>query len=182
MTPLQFGVGTTGFDAGYGYRRWPLRSFPSSGGLQTPEIYVAVRDVSALEPGLYHYEDVHHALELLRPGPNDTLLATLGIGQTWIAAAPVVIVMTGYYARARWKYGARAFRYMCMDVGFATENLCLVAESLRLGACAVAGFIDDALERLLGVDPQAEIPMVMLTVGSVEAHVAGEEGSEPSGR
>ncbi len=97
------------------------------------------------------------------------MLAAIGIGQPYIATAAAVFVITGYYARVNWKYGARAFRYMCMDVGFAGENLYLVAEALGLGACAVAGFIDDALERLLGIDSHDEIPMLLLTVGAVTA-------------
>ncbi len=167
-TLLHFGVGTSGYGAGYGYRRWPLRTFPSSGGLQVPEVYVAIRDVTDIEPGLYHYQSVDHALELLTRGGHDTILAAIGIGQPYIATAAAVFAITGYYARANWKYGARAFRYMCMDVGFAGENLYLVAEALGLGVCAVAGFIDDALERLLGVDPHDEIPMLLLTVGAID--------------
>jgi SagB-type dehydrogenase family enzyme len=168
-TLLHFAAGTTGFGAGYGYGRWPLRSFPSSGGLQALEVYVAVRDVTDVEPGLYHYHPVDHVLELVTPGRHDKILAAIGIGQPYIGTAAAVFAITGYYARANWKYGARAFRYMCMDVGFAGENLYLVAEALGLGVCAIAGFIDDALERLLGVNPSDEIPMLLLTVGAIDA-------------
>jgi SagB-type dehydrogenase family enzyme len=171
-TLLHFSVGTSRFGAGYGYIRWPLRSFPSSGGLQVPEVYVAIRDVADVDAGLYHYQPVDHALELMRSGRHDEILAAIGIGQPYIASAAAVLVITGYYARANWKYGARAFRYMCMDVGFAGENLYLVAEALGLGVCAVAGFIDDALERLLGVDSHDEIPMLLLTVGAIDSHAA----------
>jgi len=162
---LHFAVGTTDFASGYGYSRWPLRTFPSSGGLQVPEIYVAVRDVTALDPGLYHYRHVEHELALLRPGAHNDLLAAIGIGQPYIASAPVVVLISGYYARASWKYGERAFRYMCMDVGFAAQNLYLVGEALDLAVCAIAGFIDDALERMLDVDPSSELPMLMVAVG-----------------
>lgn len=164
---LHHGAGTTGYVRGYGYRRWPLRSFPSSGGLQVPEVYVAVRDVVGIEPGLYHYQPFEHALELLQSGDKSAFLTAIGIGQPYIGDAAAVFVITGYYARANWKYGERSFRYMCMDVGFLAENMQLVAEALGLGACAIAGFIDDALERMLGVDPHDEIPLLMLTVGQV---------------
>jgi SagB-type dehydrogenase family enzyme len=179
---LHYGAGTTGFARGYGYGRWPLRSFPSSGGLQVPEVYVAVRDVSGIDPGLYHYQPVDHALELLQPGHQNALLSAIGIGQPYIAAAGAVFAITGYYARANWKYGERAFRYMCMDVGFLAENLCLVAEALGLGACAVAGFIDDALERMLGLDPHDEMALLMLTLGAMSpnARVDDQTDNEPT--
>jgi hypothetical protein len=38
---LQHGCGTTGFAAAYGYTRLPLRTFPSSGGLQAREVYLS---------------------------------------------------------------------------------------------------------------------------------------------
>jgi SagB-type dehydrogenase family enzyme len=162
---LHFAAGTTGFVQGYGYRRWPLRSFPSSGGLQTPELYVFLRNVEGLRPGLYHYQPLDHVLELLTDTYDGALLAAIGLGQPYLQTAPVVFAITGYYARANWKYGERAFRYMCMDVGFLGQNLYLVAEALGLGACAIAGFIDDALERLLGVDSREEMAFLMCTVG-----------------
>ncbi|HEV2071440.1 MAG TPA: SagB/ThcOx family dehydrogenase [Acidimicrobiales bacterium] len=166
---LHFAAGVTGFVQGYGYRRWPLRSFPSSGGLQTPELYVFVRDVEGLSSGLYHYQPLEHILEVLTDTYDGDLLAAIGLGQPYIQSAPVVFAITGYYARASWKYGERAFRYMCMDVGFLGQNLYIVAEALGLGACAIAGFIDDALERLLGVDSREEMAFLMFAVGPLAA-------------
>lgn len=166
---VQLAAGVTGYADGYGYRRWPLRSFASSGGLQTPELYAFVRNVEGLGAGLYHYRPVGHELELLTSVFDDSLLAAVGLGQPFIKTASVVFAITGYYARARWKYGERSFRYMCMDVGFLGENLYLAAEALGLGACAIAGFIDDALERMLGVDPREEMAMLLCTVGSLAA-------------
>lgn len=166
---LQLAAGVTGYADGYGYRRWPLRSFASSGGLQTPELYAFVRKVDGLGPGLYHYQPVKHEVEQLSGAFDDSLLAAVGLGQPFIKTASVVFAITGYYARARWKYGERSFRYMCMDVGFVGENLYFAAEALGLGACAIAGFIDDALERMLGIDPREEMAMLLCTVGPLPA-------------
>jgi SagB-type dehydrogenase family enzyme len=162
---IQLAAGVTGYAEGYGYRRWPLRSFASSGGLQTPELYAFVRNVAGLSAGLYHYQPVDHELEQLASTFDDSLLAAIGLGQPFIKTASVVFAVTGYYARARWKYGERSFRYMCMDVGFLGENLYLAAEALGIGACAIAGFIDDALERMLGVDPHEEMALLLFSVG-----------------
>jgi hypothetical protein len=69
-TMLHVAGGITGRTQGYGYKRLPLRTFPSSGDLQVPEIYVAIQSVDAAAPGLYHYRPVDGALELLRPGSH----------------------------------------------------------------------------------------------------------------
>ncbi len=162
---LQHACGITGHTAGYGYTRLPLRSFPSAGGLQAPEVYLSVQAVESISPGLYHYRPMDHVLESLRPGEYGRILRNMTLGQPWMETAAVVFMITGYYERLRWKYGERAYRYMCMDTGFLGENLYLAAEALELGACAIAGFVDDSLEGLLGIDGQDEMILLLMTVG-----------------
>jgi len=45
-----------------------VRSAPSAGALYPAEIYLAIRKVAGVEPGIYHYNVPDHALELLIPG------------------------------------------------------------------------------------------------------------------
>jgi SagB-type dehydrogenase family enzyme len=54
---------------------------------------------------------------------------------------------------------------MCIDTGYLGQNIYLVAEALGLGACAIAGFVDDALEQLLGVDGKNEMILLLTAVG-----------------
>ncbi|MBW7883909.1 MAG: SagB/ThcOx family dehydrogenase, partial [Caldilineaceae bacterium] len=91
----------------------------------------------------------------------------LSLGQPYVASAAAVFLISGYYERLRWKYGERAFRYMCMDVGFLAQNIYLVGEALKLGVCAIAGFVDDAVEDLLGINGQDEVGLLLVTVGSL---------------
>jgi SagB-type dehydrogenase family enzyme len=72
--------------------------------------------------------------------------------QPFVERAAAIILITGCFDRLRWKYGERAYRYMCMDIGYLGQNIYLVGEALNLGACAIAGFMDDAVEQFLGVD------------------------------
>jgi len=162
---LQHGCGTTGFAPAYGYNRLPLRTFPSSGGLQAPEVYLSAQAVEGVNPGIYHYHPVDHALELIKPGNHGAALRNLALDQPWVETASVVMIITGFYERLRWKYQARGYRFMCMDAGFLAENICLSARALSLGACAIAGFIDDALETLLGIDGEDEVPLLLISVG-----------------
>ena len=163
---LQHGCGTTGFAAAYGYTRLPLRTFPSSGGLQAPEVYLSAQAVEGVDPGIYHYHPVDHKLELIKPGNHGSTLRDLALDQPWVETASVVMIITGFYERLRWKYQARGYRFMCMDAGFLAENICLSARALSLGACAIAGFIDDALETLLGIDGEDEVPLLLISVGT----------------
>jgi SagB-type dehydrogenase family enzyme len=162
---LYYSAGATGSTNGYGYDALPLRTFPSSGGLGVPELYVSVQAVEDVAPGLYHYHPIDHALELLRRGQQGDLLRIACLGQSHLETAAVVVLVSGCFARLRWKYGERAYRYMCIDVGYLGQSLYLVGEALGLGVCAVAGFMDDAIERFLDVDGRDEIPLLLTTFG-----------------
>lgn len=165
-TLLQYGCGVTDFVPAYGFTRLPLRSFPSHGGLQAPEVYVSVQAVDSLSAGIYHYHAIDHALESLTLGDHSQKLYNLAFNEQYVERAAVVFLITGYYERLRWKYGERAYRFMCIDAGFLGENLYLVAEALELGACAVSGFAQDGVEELLGIDGKEEIALMLLTIGT----------------
>jgi len=164
-TLLRYAAGETGHTQGYGYDRLPLRTFPSSGGLQVPELYVSIQSVDDIPPGLYHYQPSDNALELLRAGQHGAFLKMASLGQPYLETAAAVVIATGCFDRLRWKYGERGYRYMCMDVGYLGQSLYLLGEALGLGVCAIAGFMDDALEQFLGVDGQNEIPLLLTTIG-----------------
>jgi SagB-type dehydrogenase family enzyme len=164
-TLLEHGCGTTGAVSAYGYNNVPLRTFPSSGGLQAMELYLFLQNVEGASPGLYHYNPCARALELLKPGDHRPMVKALVPSQPGVGGAAVVMVFTGCYERIRWKYGARGYRYMCMDIGFMGENLHLAAEAMQLGFCAIAGFIEDELELLLGIDGQDEMALLVASVG-----------------
>jgi SagB-type dehydrogenase family enzyme len=76
-----------------------------------------------------------------------------------------VLLLAGVHDRLRWKYGDRAYRFLCMDTGFVAENVYLVCEGLGLAACAISGFAQDGLESLLGIDGRNELALLMITVG-----------------
>lgn len=166
---LHYGCGVTATVPAYGFDNLPLRAFPNHGGLQSPEVYVVARAVEGLDSGIFHYEPRSHSLELLQRGDYGTRLRGLAFGEEYVAQAAAVFLVTAVYDRLRWKYGERAYRFACMDVGFLGENLYLVAEDLGLGACAVSGFAQDAAEQLVDVDGKHELALLLLTVGVLEA-------------
>ena len=166
-TILHHACGVSGSIPGYGYRKLPLRPFPSSGGLQAPEVYLSVQAVEGLAPGLYHYHVMDNVLEWMRAGEYGPALSALGLQQPYLQTASVVFLVSGCFERMRWKYGQRAYKYMCMDAGYLGQNLYLVAEAMGLGACAIAGFIDDGIEQLLGVDGSNEMILLLTTVGVI---------------
>ena len=142
-----------------------LRTAPSAGALYPIEHYVAVNDLTAVDPGVYHYAILERALELVRAGDVRLPLAHAALDQRIAADADAVFVWTAVMERSRWKYGQRFVRYIFLDAGHIAENVALAAVALGLGSCQIAAFFDEEAAELLGVDPDEEPVVYMTTVG-----------------
>ncbi len=158
-TILYHAVGIRGYELG-----WPLRVYPSAGGLQPVEVYVNALLVEGVEPGLYHYNPRGHTLCKLRGPIPPERLQHLALDQEH-AAAPATLILTAVYARTASKYGARGYRYAHLDTGAVMQNVYLAAEALGLATVAIGAFYDHELCRELGIDCRWEIPMLIMPLG-----------------
>jgi SagB-type dehydrogenase family enzyme len=147
--------------------RYSLRVNPSSGNLHPTETYVAVRAFSGIEDGFYHYRSDQHALELRSRGTWTKHLVR-GLEIPWAAESPIIVVMTSIFWREAWKYGERAYRYCCHDLGHAMTSMLLAASAQGLQGGAVAHFSDLRLTRLLGLSESDEAPMAFLVFPSTD--------------
>jgi SagB-type dehydrogenase family enzyme len=110
---------------------------------------------------LYHYRADQHALELRSRGSwTQQLASTLEI--PWASESPLLIALTSIFWREAWKYGERAYRYCCHDLGHAMMSVLLAARALGLPGGAVAHFSDIRLARALGLNESDEAPMIFL--------------------
>ena len=143
-----------------------LRTAPSAGATYPLEIYLVVgeRGVAGLAPGLYRYRPDSHALELTREGDLRTQVARASLHQTWMAGAPVMVVLAGEYRRCTARYGERGIRYTHMEVGHAGQNLFLQAQALNLSCGIVGAFEDRTLSEILHLPKQHE-PLLIMPVG-----------------
>ena len=129
-----------------------FRTVPSGGALYPGEIYLGIRRVAGFEPGIYHYNVPDHALELLDPGDPSERLRNVCCWQSYPAEAAVTVLIAGVMQRTKRKYGERGYRYVLLEVGHLTQNLCLACTSLDLAAFTSCGFFDDAANLLLRLD------------------------------
>ena len=143
-----------------------LRTAPSAGATYPLEIYLVAGDrgVTNLTPGVYRYRPVDHALELTLKGDHRTQVARACLSQSWMAAAPVMVVFTAEYQRCTARYGERGIRYTHMEVGHAGENLFLETQALGLAAGIVGAFTDKALRQTLHL-PKEHEPLLVMPVG-----------------
>jgi SagB-type dehydrogenase family enzyme len=134
------------------------RAAPSGGALYPLETYVVMAS------GLYHFDPARH--ELIQCHDQDVRKAIhkVSLAQDALIEAPAVFVITAVEARTRVKYGDRAERYLCMEVGHAAQNLLLQAVALDLGGVPIAAFDDERLSKVLGL-PDHEVPLYLIPVG-----------------
>jgi nitroreductase len=91
-------------------------------------------------------------------------LAEAALNQNFIEEAPVVVVVCADEKRSGQGYGSRGINLFCIqDTAAAIENLLLGVTALKLGACWVGAFYEDAVKRVLnlplGIRPVAIIPI-----------------------
>jgi SagB-type dehydrogenase family enzyme len=148
-----------------GGEAYGFRAAPCTGALYHVELYLATADRPDLPAGLYHYGAHDHALRQLRPEDvRGTLLKASG-GFEALAAAPAIFILASTFWRNSWKYRARAYRHAYWDTGTILANLLALTAEEGLRTSVVMGFVDDELNRLLGVDGQREATVALVALG-----------------
>lgn len=145
----------------------PLRTAPSAGALYPFEIYVVVNNVQDLSPGIYHYHVLKHALELVKLGDFRNEVTSAGLKQEMLGEAEVTFILASIFDRVRCKYGERGFRYVYIEAGHISQNIYLQATSLGLGSVCVGAFLDENVNKLIGVDGHKEAVIYMHAVGTL---------------
>lgn len=142
------------------------RAAPSAGALYPMDIYAVVGAgcVEGLDPGVYRYEPEGHSIS---PGRGEDArgdVANASLWQTWMAQAPLSLVITAEYSRIMGKYGQRGIRYAMIEAGHIGQNIFLQAQAMGLAAGIVGAFEDDKLIRVMGIKKTHE-PLLIMPVG-----------------
>lgn len=141
-----------------------FRTVPSAGATYPLETYLVAGEVEGLAAGTYRYDPASHSLRRTAEGDVRKGLSDASWGQPWVREAPATIAIAAVYARTASRYGARARRYIDMEVGHAGQNIYLQAESLGLGTVAVGAFDDGEVKKVLGL-PKEEEPLYLMPLG-----------------
>src|SRR5712691_5882419 len=161
---LYFTAGVTKKKTYYGGGEMLFRAAASTGGLFQTEVYVAAGDVDGLEPGLYHFGPGDFALRRLRAGDVRAALAEAAADES-LARRAAVVVLSAIYWRNTWKYQARGYRHLFWDSGTMLANLLAVGDARGAAPQLVTGFVDAAVNRLLGLDVDREAALELVGLG-----------------
>lgn len=139
------------------------------------------RSVREFKPGPVKEDDLEKILNAGRAAPSagncqplelvvvkdqtiKRLLADAAYGQTFIAEAPIAVVVCANVARTSRRYGKRGEELYCIqDTAAATINMMLAAYALGYGTCWVGAFDEGAVANAIrapaGVRPLAIVPL-----------------------
>lgn len=143
-----------------------LRAAPSAGATYPLEIFAVLgnRTAGALPAGIYHYQADSHSLAAHLHGDLRQELARAALAQSFVAEAPVDIVICALYPRTSYTYGRRGERYVHMEVGHTGENIHLQAVALGLATVEVGAFVDEEVRKVLKLEEQIK-PLYIMPLG-----------------
>ena len=143
-----------------------FRAAACTGKLYHVDLYAVTGDCGPAGPGVYHFDPHADRFDVLRTGDYRGVLAAATGGETAVADAPVTVVATSTWWRNAWKYRSRTYRHAFWDSGTILANLLAVAHGTGHRARVLAGFADEPIADLLGVDPSREAPLALVAVGA----------------
>jgi SagB-type dehydrogenase family enzyme len=150
-----------------------FRAAACTGALYHIDLYLICGDLADLEAGVYQFNPQDFALRKLRQGDYRSPVVRATAQERSIARAPCVIISASTFWRNAWKYQARAYRHCYWDNGTILANLLSAAAARQIPAKLVMGFVDAALNEVLGLDTRREAPLSLVALGSSTAPAIG---------
>lgn len=138
------------------------RTAPSARESYPMTLFVAVKRVEGLQPGLYEYLPKTHALGLMKAGDIDPALKEAGV-QEGAQSAPVAVLISAAIGNYQVKTKSTTTTATYLEAGHIGQNMYLQAESIDLGVVVMAGFdsqkVAKALELGTGETVEYIVPM-----------------------
>lgn len=125
---------------------------PSSGGLNSVELFVIVLNSIEIEKGIYYYNPNEHQLTTIHTGDFATWTREHIFYQDEYSDASCVVVLASLAGKLTMKYGLRSYRLALLDIGHVSQNIYLLGSASDVQVCASAGFIDDEIDQALNFD------------------------------
>ncbi|GFN33006.1 hypothetical protein PCURB6_32660 [Paenibacillus curdlanolyticus] len=155
-----FGVTSVKF---HGHESELLWSYPSAGGCYPVELYVHVRRLGKVKPGLYHYNALYASLYRISDAQS---VSEYGCGLPSAGTnADVTFILTIVPWRTCWKYSYKGYRFGMVDAGHAAANLQLMLRSLGWQATTYTRLRSDELSAMLKLD-HFEVPVAMIAASA----------------
>ncbi len=139
------------------------RAYPSAGARFPIEVYLIAFKIKGLEQGAYHFNINEFSLDVLLK-MNLTKYEP-SITSPFIKNVAGAIIFTGVMSRSEVKYGMKAYPYSLIEAGHIGQNILLSCTKHKIGGCAVGGFVNEDITRILDLT-EDEPPLYVICFGT----------------
>jgi SagB-type dehydrogenase family enzyme len=161
-TLLYYAYGFSRHDEGLGVA-WPFHRFVASARCFFPiELYVWLPCTEGIQAGIYHYDNLHHSLALLRQGEYGDLL-TQAL-DTKLDHCSCVLLTSALFWKNAFHYLNFSYRLSTQEAGLVTSNALMVASTLGFSGRVHYQFLDQPFNRLLGFETDEESLMTVVSL------------------
>ncbi|MEB3180291.1 MAG: SagB/ThcOx family dehydrogenase [Nostocaceae cyanobacterium] len=144
-----------------------LRAAPSAGGLYPAEVYLVSRGTPLLPAGLYNYQPLTHSLMLYWESDVWQALQDACFWHPALENTQLAIITTAIFYRSAWRYQDRAYRRIFLDTGHLLGNIELASAISDYRPHLIGGFVDEAVNDLLYIDPQNEGAIAVMALADL---------------
>lgn len=164
---LNVASGPTGFAVRDGVKI-PLRAYPSPGALYAIRLYAISLRVQGLACQIQEYLPERNTLRPVRALESEEAVLQIIFPERRAAfrGAALVFCMTADFERFQRKYGQGGYRALAMEAGHLSQNLCLAATALELGARPMDSVFEHRINELLGLYTSDEQFLLSVWIGS----------------
>lgn len=144
------------------------RAYPSAGGRQALDWFIAAGDVAGLAPGLYRYAPAVHRLEAIgaEGPPHDLLVEAAAAWGAPEAPPQALLIAACRMGRLAPRYAGLAYRLALIEAGCALQALSLVAAEAGVAACIIGSGSASRFAERSGLAAEDVAPVAWLAVGS----------------
>jgi SagB-type dehydrogenase family enzyme len=149
------------------FSRHPYRkTSPSGGNIHCEDLFVWVRSIAGVAPGIYRYLPHSHAIQRMDASLTSDDLTRLLLGQYFAEQAAFGVFIVADFAKSWFKYKhSRGYRAVLMDLGHLSQTFHLCCAALNVGSWITGAFEDTNVRRLLGLDGTFKYPILFLAAG-----------------
>lgn len=146
------------------------RGTPSGGGMYPTEIYWASGPGGSLVPGLYHYDNAHHALERLFTGDVTRRIQAAVFEHPFAMKTDQFLLISLNFWKNSFKYNSFCYHVITQDIGALLCSLRLMAAGFHSDLHPILWYRDDELNQLLGLEKAYENVFAVVPVpGNAQA-------------
>ena len=149
------------------------RSIASGGALYPIDLFYIALHTDGLARGIYAFNPHRERLEAIRLIDSEkqlfrslTRIYPAEVRGSWdMRSLSGILVFAGILNRVACKYGDRGLRFALMDVGSLCQNVHLAAAATDISCCAIGGYMDSEMDRLIGLKGPDETCLLTMFVG-----------------